>query len=67
LILTAKAGTLEQVLLLARCILCANLLAIDTLDRKTLIVFLGAELDERRVNFLIDGTTHVQGERKGKN
>ena len=24
-----------------------------------LIVFLGAELDERRVNFLVDGTTHV--------
>lgn len=31
-----------------------------------LIVFLGAELDERRVNFLIDGTTHVQGEIKGE-
>jgi hypothetical protein len=31
-----------------------------------LIVFLGAELDKRRVNFLIDGTTHVQGEINGK-
>jgi hypothetical protein len=31
-----------------------------------LIVFLGAELDERGVNFLIDSTTHVQGEIKKK-
>lgn len=28
-----------------------------------LIVFLGAELDERRVNFLVDGTTHVHDKR----
>lgn len=32
----AETGTLKQVLLLARGVLCANLLAVDTLDGKTL-------------------------------
>ena len=32
----AEAGALEQVLLLARGVLCANLLAVDTLNGKTL-------------------------------
>jgi hypothetical protein len=59
----AQTGTLEKMLLLTRGIFCANLLTVDTLDGKTLIVFLGAELDERRVNFLVDGTTHVHDER----
>jgi hypothetical protein len=56
---TAKARALEQMLLLARGVLRADLLAVDALDGETLIVFLGAELDKRRVNFLVDCPTHV--------
>lgn len=56
--MTAETGTLEEMLLLTRGVLCPDLLAVDTLHGKTLIVFLGAELDERRVDFLVDRATH---------
>lgn len=84
--MTSQARAFQQMLLLTRSVLCANLLAVDTLHgealgnetvsyvsdggggfrilRKTantvthLVIFLGAELHERSVDFLVDGAAH---------
>jgi hypothetical protein len=62
----AQTGAFKEMLFLSRSVLCSNLLAVYALNGETLVIFLGAKLDKRRVYLLVDGTTHDERSNRSK-